>query len=832
MKTSTLRQFPRKGSARNGILAFCCLAVISAAGSLAGADPAILWYREPGGIFVEDGGSSFDRQIMLMSGLPVGNGWIGGIVMGQVEHEIIPLNEHSLWSGGPEDADNPMALEILPEVRRLLFQRNYFEAENLMKEKGLCLGLGFNGKNGGSAMAPFGAYQTLGNLELFFEHGAKAEDYRRELDLSTGLARVHYRIGDTNFDREVFAASPQDRVLVVRLTCDRPGGLSFSAKLTTFAPPRPELQDCRRTEVKAAAPNGLVLEGQLNNGHGISGMKYMARLKVLPSGGKVEMTADSVRVVGADAATLLVSAATDYVCQYPAYCGNSYVKQSERMLKAAAAKSYDSLRRRRLEDYQGLYNRFQVDLGKTPPETAAPPTNQRLEAYRQGKADPELEALFMQCSRYLLISSSRPGSRPCNLLGMWVLGYQTPWGDDYHLNVNFQMLYRPMEPLNLAECALPAVDLADASREPGRKTAKMLYGCRGWVIHATTNPWGRTSTDEDPHWSQFPIAAAWLCLHAWAHYDYGRDIKFLRTRAWPIMKEAAEFYIDFLVEDPKTKYLVMAPSVDFENGFNQPDGRDATVCFGSDMNNDLLREFFQSCILATRDLHCDARLAGRLEEARRRLPPKTIDPRNELFAHWPLDETLTFREDGCGRASSLDVFWIGDQINPLRPEDAALCAAARKTTEHLQDRGIWGPGWERGLAHYAWAKLHDGEEAYRYVRACLGHVNPNLIESDEFCNMDANGGQSTAMAAMLMQSDGGVIDLLPALPKAWPAGSVEGLRARGGYEVSIKWKDGKLVSATVKNVSGDGHAKVRYGDKAAELTVKKGASRSLNEDLQ
>lgn len=774
-----------------------------------------IWYDEPGTVFVEDGSNAWDRQTTLKTALVVGNGMLGAIVTGGAQREVIVLNEHTLWSGRPQDADNPKSLAALPEVRRLLFEGRYLEAERLCAEAMICKGVGFNGSaqaslrempgmvgaGVGSAMVPFGSYQALGNLEILFDGAGQVEDYRRELDLGTGIARVEYRIGGARYVREVFASAP-DGVLVVRLSCDQP--FAFTAALTTDPPPRPELENCREAKTAAVGPDGLVLSGRMWNGEAVAGMRYMARMRVLAEGGNVSGTTAGVRVQGAGAATILVSAATDYRRVHPHYTGNPYEEASRAQLDAAVKKPFAALREAHVADHRGLFDRVRLDLGPSDPRLAGLPTDERLAAYRVGGADPELEATLFQMGRYVLIASSRPGSPPCNLQGIWVTGYQTPWADDYHLNINFQMQYWPAETTNLGECHQPLFDLVDALREPGRRTARMHYGARGWVVHHITNAWGYTAPDQDPHSGQCPVAGAWLCLHLWEHYAFGRNTAFLREKAWPIMREAAQFWLDCLVTDPKSGYLVSAPAVDFENGYLLPDGSNATICAGPDMGNDVLRELFTSCVQASRILGTDGDLARKLEAAAGRMPPKRVSPRTGKFQHW--QEDWDFRYDNCGRASSLNVFAIGDQVSPRREADARLCRAARKTLEEMPEATNWTLGW----MIMAWARLHDAEGAYDIVRRFLGSqegpprgggVHPNLL-TNEVCVTDGNGGSCAGMAEMLLQSQADVIELLPALPKAWAAGSVTGLRARGGFVVDMAWSGGRLREAAVRSEAG------------------------------
>jgi alpha-L-fucosidase 2 len=776
-----------------------------------------LWFDKPGTVFAEDGSNPWDRQMMLRTGLIVGNGMLGAIVTGGVEREVIVLNEHTLWSGRPQDADNPKSLVALPEVRKLLFEGRYLEAERLCGEAMICKGVGFNGcapatlrdmpgfvgAGVGSAMVPFGSYQALGNLEIRFETGGQAEEYRRELDLETGIARVEYRIGAAHHVREVFASAP-DGVLVVRLSCDRPGGLGFTAALTTDPPPRPELANCREAKTAAVPPDGLVLSGRMWDGEAIAGMRYIARLRVLVEGGEVSVGPTRVRVECAKAATILICAATDYRRQHPHYNGNPYEEISRARLEAAVRKPFAALRTAHVADHGALFDRVKLDLGRADVHVAGLPTDERLAAYRAGGADPELEAMLFQMGRYVLIASSRPGSPPCNLQGIWVTGFQTPWADDYHLNINFQMQYWPTETANLAECHEPLFDLLDALREPGSRTARIHYGARGWVVHHITNAWGYTAPDQDPHSGQCPVAGAWLCLHIWDHYAFGRDAAFLRRKAWPIMREAAEFWLDFLVRDPKSGYLVSAPAVDFENGYLLPDGTNATVCAGPDLANDVLREFFAACVQASRVLGTDGELAAKLEAAVGQLPPKRVSPRTGKFQHW--QEDWDFRFDNCGRASSLNAFAIGDQISPRREADTPLCRAARKTLEEIPEATNWTLGW----MIMAWARLLDAEGAYDVVRRFLGSqdgppkgggVHPNLM-CNEVCVTDGNGGSCAGMAEMLVQSHGEAVDLLPALPKAWASGSVTGLRARGGFVVDMAWIGGNLAEAKVLSEAG------------------------------
>lgn len=763
--------------------------------------------------------------------LPLGNGRIGLMPDGGIETEDYLLNEISMWSGSKQNTDNYGAYKSLKDIRTLLFEGRNDEAQQLMYETFVCNGQG-SGQGNGSKV-PFGSYQLLGNLFLRYfyqeEDHADVENYRRELNLEEAIATVSYKKGETTYMREAFTSFSSD-VGIIRLSADRSNALHFHIHMN-----RPE----RYTTVVDSLD--LFMSGELYAGdlygqgtgedgndysyvtnRGNKGVRYGARVRILlPKDGKLTSVDDS---------TLMVSDASEailFVCMATDYFGKEVESQLDSLLSVAERKSYEALKTEHIDAYQQLYDRVKIDFGRNDAKEKLP-MNKRLEAFRQDKDDPSLMALYFQFGRYLLISSTRPGLLPPNLQGLWCRTIATPWNGDYHLNINLQMNLWPAEVANLSELHLPLVEWTKQQVESGKRTARVFYNARGWVTHILGNVWTFTAPGEHPSWGSTNTSAAWLCAHLYNHYLYTKDVAYLAD-VYPVMEEAALFFVDMLVEDPRSGYLVTAPTTSPENTYIMPNGKKVNVCAGSTMDNQILRELFSNTIEAARILGRNDGFSSILAEKKARLMPTMIGADGRIM-EWlePFEEA----EPRHRHVSHLYGLHPANEISMERTPE--LVEAARKT---LEARGDESTGWSMAWKVNFWARLHDGEHAFKLLADLLkpsvdknihmsagGGTYPNLFCAHPPFQIDGNFGGCAGIAEMLVQSQNGYIELLPALPAAWKEGSFDGLRVQGGGAVSARWKDA-MLQAVVLEAIVEGTFRIKLPEDLSTLQLKMNGTR-------
>ena len=738
--------------------------------------------------------------------LPIGNGYLGGLVYGKLQDEKISLNETSFWSGSPHDYDNPNAGQYYKQIQDLVFARKFKEAEQMIDKN-------FHGKPVAQQ-----AYQPLGDLRMLFFgiETYEAVNYYRDLNMETGVTTVSFTARGTTFKREAFISYP-DNVLVVRLTADKPNAISVDTWLESFF----------TDNIKVAAGN-IELNGQWEGplpqywliapDEG-KGMKFQTILKAVNDGGTSTTFKNKLRIRNADSVTLLLTSATSYV-NYNDISGNPVAKNIKTM-DAIAGKDYKTLYDRHVNKFSSMMGRVHLNIGDS--KMNDKPINERIAAVQEGVDDPNLEALSFQFGRYMLVSSSREGGQTATLQAIWNERLTPPWGSKYTINININMNYWPAEVTNLSECHIPLFDMLKETAITGAKTAKVYYGIdKGWVLHHNTDIWRGTAPVDAARYGMWPVGGAWLATHIWEHYAFTQDKAFLQEY-YPIMKGAAEFLVNVLVKHPTLGYMVTPLSMSPEHGFY--DGADnRRLCYvspGPIMDIAIMRNLFPNVIEASKILKVDAPLRKQLEKALTQLPPYKIN-KNGYPQEWI--EDFEPQRGGHDVSPYFPIF-PGNSVQLHRESDKELIEAYQRwMATRINSRGGFGASWNICM----FARMERGDITSDIIKNILARNAGQFLTQGTGAQVDAPFGYTAGMAECLIQSHAGELSLLPALPARWQNGDVSGLRGRGNYEVNLKWNNGKLVSAEISNPNG-GICNIRYISKVIKVTIPKGEILTLQE---